>query len=89
MGRGGYLGGSTILRIWPSRRKTKKVAPSGDAKTYDFETKAEEVRLEIAARRQLISEGKNPMDFEGPSVNQKRMIAKQARKKRRPSKSPK
>ncbi|MBK5946442.1 hypothetical protein CCR83_08345 [Rhodobacter veldkampii DSM 11550] len=81
MGRGGYLGGGTILRIWPKLRKARKNAPAVDAKNYDFEARAEEIRQDIEARKQMIAEGRNPLDFEGPSVSQKRMIAKKARKK--------
>ena len=75
------MGGGTILRIWPKLRKTKKKPLAADASSYDFEARAEEIRQDIEARKQLIAEGRNPLDFEGPSVNQKRMIAKKARKK--------
>ena len=81
MGRGGYLGGGTILRIWPKRSKALKKPLDVDASNYDFEARADELRQEIEAQRQTIAEGRNPLDFEGPSVNQKRMIAKKAGKK--------
>lgn len=81
MGRGGYLGGGTILRIWPKLRKATKKPLAADTSSYDFEARADEIRQDIEARKQMIAEGRNPLDFEGPSVNQKRMIAKKARKK--------
>lgn len=81
MGRGGYLGGGTMLRIWPKLRKATKKPLAADTSSYEFEARADEILQDIEARKQMIAEGRNPLDFEGPSVNQKRMIAKKARKK--------
>ena len=80
MGRGGYLGGGTILHIWPKLRTARKKPSTVDASSYDFEERAAEIRQDIDARKQMIADGRNPLDFEGPSVNQQRMIAKKARK---------
>lgn len=62
MGKGGYTGGSTILRIpVPKSLKSKKKSAPSD---YDFEERAEDIRREMKKRKEKLAKGQSLIDFE-------------------------
>ncbi|MGI3213415.1 hypothetical protein ACROSR_20265 [Roseovarius tibetensis] len=62
MGKGGYNGGSTILKFFaPSYRKKKK--KNSVPEDYDFEQRAEAIRRELKNRKDKLAKGQSLVGF--------------------------
>lgn len=74
MGKGGYNGGSSVLKFFtPRSRKAEKIPVP---ENYDFEEQAEEIRCEMKSRKKKLAKGQSLIEFTKPTSDNKRKAKK-------------
>jgi|AntRauTorcE11898_2_1112593.scaffolds.fasta_scaffold28172_2 hypothetical protein len=78
MGKGGYNGGSTVLRFFTPR--SRKVEKTPVPENYDFEERSEEIRRQMESRKRKLAKGQSLIEFAKDTAKNKKVAKKKKSK---------